>query len=162
MELLNPSCHNSKIPWPKASLKSPNRMTLLQACLHRLWVAKTPKLKGMWEAELNDCQSMQFIPRLDLSTQIQVLVLHHSLDQGLNQPTKPIPMRTHAALATTLLSSHSPLGVWMCVHMTNPSNHCRMHRLCLAPLPGMIQQLGKLAFWSSMKHFIAAPNQITP
>ena len=111
-------------------------------------------------AALIDCLSMQSIPQPNLST--QVLVRHPNLDRGPNQPTKLISMQMLVALVTTLLRLHSQLDVLMFVLVTNQSSPSQMHQLCPAPLPGMIQQLGKLAFWSQMKHFIAAPNWITP
>ena len=49
----------------------------------------------------NDCLSMLFILRPDLSTQIQVLVLCHSLGRELSQQTKLILMPMRVALVMT-------------------------------------------------------------
>ena len=150
MELLDPSCLNSKNLWQTVFPRSPNsKMLPLRACPRQSWVAETPRPKTK-AAELNDCrsmQSMQFIPRLDLSTQIQVPVLHHSLGRGSSQQTKLILMPMHVALVTTLSSLNSPMGVSMCMHVTNPQNHCQMSLLCLEPQPGMTPPPTKRVFW---------------
>ena len=160
--LSNRSCPSSKNVWQKVFPKSPSRTTLPQICPRQLWEAVTPK--EMEAVELNDCQSMQFIHQPGLSTQIQVqvLALRHNLDQGLNQPTKLIPMQMHAALVTTLLSLNSQLDMSMFTPMMSPSSPFQMHQLHPGPLPGMIQLLDKHAFWSQTRRFIVAPNWTTP
>ena len=115
-------CLSSKILAP-SFLHLPSRTTLHQprrVCPHPSWEVETHRTEGTKAAKPNDCLSMQFIHQPNLSTQIQLLALRHNLGRGLSQPMKLIPMQMRVALVTTSSSSNSPLGVWMCAHMTSP------------------------------------------
>ena len=151
LDLSNHSCPNSRNPSLTAFQKLPSRTIPLRDFPHPLWEVAILKLETKAVGR-NDCQSMQSIPPLDLSTQIQipalVLVLRHSPSRGRNQPMNPIPMQTHVALETNLQSLSAPLGVLMSVPVTNPSSPFRMHQLCQGQLPGMNQLLAKPMFWS--------------
>ena len=116
----------------------------------------------MEEVKLNDCLLTQFTPRLDLSTPIQVPVLCLSLGRGPSQLTKLILMQTHVASETTSQSLSTPPGVSMSMPVMSQSSPFQTHQLCQALLPGMNQSLARPMFWSQMKHFTVAQNQITP
>ena len=120
--LFNHSCPSQKTLWQRAFPRSPSRTTLPQICPRQLWEAVTPRPKEMKAVKLNDCGSMQFIPQLDLSTQIQVLALHPNPNRGRNQPTKLIPMQTHVASETTSRSLSMPLSKQMFMPVMNPSS----------------------------------------
>ena len=137
MELLNPSCPNLRILWPKVFPKSLSRTTLLQACPQQSWAAKIPNT-AMKAVELNDCLLMQLIHQHD-SQQLNP-------SWGQNQLTRPILMQTHVASVTILQSLSSQLNKLMRMHAMNPSNPSQMHQLCLGPLPGMTLLLTKPVF----------------
>ena len=162
--LSNHSCPNSRIQWLKVSLKLLNRMQPLRACPHPLWEAKTPRPIGMKVAKENDCLLEQFIhqPGLQIPIRAVHLTSHPNPNRGTNWPTKLILMQTHAASATTSPSLNSQPNKLTRMPVMNQSSPSQMHQLCPAPLPGMIQQLVKPAFWLQMKRFVMAPNWITP
>ena len=72
--LSNHSCPNSRNLSQTVFLRSPSRMIHHQDFPRPSWEVAILKLETKAVGR-NDCQSMQSIPRLDLSTQI--LVLHH-------------------------------------------------------------------------------------